>query len=232
MESIALAQGEWLWIAEADDSAHPKFLESLLSLADAHPSAGLLHCRMATIDPAGRLLGVGWNAEPIAAKHMEQSYFAPGTEDAVRMSAACFCSSSSAVLLRKCDLLASGGYDARLKSAADWDLYLRMLQRCDVAFLADPLVYYRMHAESVTRSTAATVRAIEDAYCVASLYLSMCKDDRYSRADRDLVRRRVNIRAFDLFAGPDVTIPIELRFAAETVHAVTGDSRFLRALQS
>ena len=95
------------------------------------------------MDPAGRFVGVGWNAEPIAAKRMENSYFASGTEDAVRMTAACFYSTSSAMLMRKSDLVASGGYDSRLKSAADWDLYLRMLQRCDAAFLAEPLAYYR-----------------------------------------------------------------------------------------
>jgi glycosyltransferase involved in cell wall biosynthesis len=231
MHSIEMAQGDWLWIAEADDSAHPRFLESLLALADEHPTAGILHCRMATMDTAGRFIGVGWNAEPIAAKQMECSYFAPGTEDAVRMTAACFYSSSSAMLLRKSDLVACGGYDSRLKSAADWDLYLRLLRRCDAAFLADALAYYRSHSQSVTRSTAATVRAVEDAYCIASFYQAMCQDDRFSPADRDLVRRRVSVRLFDIFVDSSTEIPENLRFAVETIHAVTSDRRLLNALK-
>jgi len=231
MQSIKMARGEWLWIAEADDSAHPRFLESLLAQADEHPTAGILHSRTATMDPAGRFVGVGWNAEPIAAKRMENSYFASGTEDAVRMTAACFYSTSSAMLMRKSDLVASGGYDSRLKSAADWDLYLRMLQRCDAAFLAEPLAYYRSHAQSVTRSTAARVRAIEDAYCIASFYRAMCQDDRFSASDRDMVRRRVGVRLFDIFLDPAAEISDSLRFAVETIYTVTSDRRLLRALK-
>ncbi|MBR4565113.1 MAG: glycosyltransferase family 2 protein [Paludibacteraceae bacterium] len=44
-KGIALAQGEWIWIAESDDWADEHFLEILLSEAHSHPSAGLLYAK-------------------------------------------------------------------------------------------------------------------------------------------------------------------------------------------
>src|SRR5437868_897778 len=49
-DGAKLATGDWLWFAGADDTAHPRFLEQLLSLAERHPGAAILHSRMATID--------------------------------------------------------------------------------------------------------------------------------------------------------------------------------------
>jgi glycosyltransferase involved in cell wall biosynthesis len=227
-EGAALACGEWLWFAGADDTAHPRFLERMLEAADAHPTAGIIHCRMATIDSAGRLVGVQWAADPELQAHMENDYGAPGYEEAIRLTSGCFLSSASAILLRRADFMAAGGFDVRLWSAADWHLYLTMLQFCDIAYCSEPLVCYRAHQATVTKKTKAAIRGIEDAYCIAAAYGWMQKDSRLPPEPREGVLRRVKSRLFDLFADPSVEIPEELRFAVETIHRVVPDGRLLR----
>ena len=226
-----LAAGEWLWFAGADDSAHPAFLERLLAMAEQHPRVGIAHCTIATIDSAGRLLGVEWMADAALQAHMRSDYVCSGHEEAVLLTAGCFLSSASAMLFKREAFLAAGAFDVRLWSAADWHLYLTMLRKCDIAYRAEPLVYYRAHQATVTKKTRAAVRGVEDAYSVAAMYLSMLEDGRYSAAARELVRRRVKARVFDLLADPELAIPENLRFAAEAVAAAVPEPRLLQALK-
>ena len=229
-DGARMATGDWLWFAGADDSAHPAFLETLLAGLEQNPGAGIAHCKIATIDSAGRLLAVDWLADPALQAHMSEDYRAEGHDEAVRLTAGCFLSSASAMLLNREAFLAAGAFDVRLWSAADWHLYLSMLLKCGITYSAKPLVYYRAHQATVTKKTKAAVRGVEDAYCVASMYLSMLDDDRFDEADKKLVMRRVKARVFDLLADPEVTIPESLRFAAETVARVSPDPRLSRAL--
>src|SRR5256884_5552042 len=42
---ISLARGEYVWIAESDDSADPHFLEMLIPVLDETPSLGIAYCQ-------------------------------------------------------------------------------------------------------------------------------------------------------------------------------------------
>ena len=52
--------------------------------------------------------------------------------------------------------LEMGGFDPTLRALQDWDLWLRIASKYDLAYLADPLVYYRVHALSTSRSPRKT----------------------------------------------------------------------------
>jgi glycosyltransferase involved in cell wall biosynthesis len=227
-DGAAMATGDWLWFAGADDTAHPRFLETLLALADAHPSAGLLHCRMMTIDSLGRLIGLKWNAIPELAAHMDKDYFAAGYEDAVRMTEGCFVSSASAALLRRDVFERAGGFDTRLWQAADWALYMAMLQHCDAAFSVQPLVCYREHQKTVSKTTRPLVRTLEDACCLARAYRWISADPRCTPAMREVTLRRVKSRLFEVFALPAPVVPANLRFAVEEIYEIVPDKRLLR----
>ena len=229
-DGAAMATGDWLWFAGADDTAHPRFLERLLLLADEYPSAGLLHCRMMTIDGAGRLVALKWNAIAEAAARMETDYFASGAEEAVALTAGCHVSSASAALLRRDVFESAGRFDVRLRQAADWDLYLAMLQRSDIAFAAEPLVCYREHQQTVTKTTRPLVEALENLYCLSRAYQWLAKDSRCSPDMRETVLRRVKSRMFDMFALTDVAVPENLRFTLETIDAVLPDKRLKKLM--
>jgi hypothetical protein len=52
---------------------------------------------------------------------------------------------TSSVMARRDCLEECGGFDESLPLAQDWDLWLRLAQRTEVALLAEPLVCYRRH---------------------------------------------------------------------------------------
>src|SRR5262249_39283856 len=53
-DGAAMATGEYLLIAGADDSCHPTMAEKLLAKLEAHPSVGLAYCHSLVIDEAGQ----------------------------------------------------------------------------------------------------------------------------------------------------------------------------------
>lgn len=55
-KGIQLAQGEWIWIAEADDVANIHFLEKMLAEVVNYPSAGLAYSQLQAIGADGQYL--------------------------------------------------------------------------------------------------------------------------------------------------------------------------------
>lgn len=51
-----------------------------------------------------------------------------------------------------------GGFDERLRSVQDWDLWLRIAEHNAVCFTNSPLVYYRVHQNSNTRAVKKTLK--------------------------------------------------------------------------
>src|SRR6266567_649594 len=50
---IGMAKGDYIWIAESDDSADPRFLETLVPILDDDPTLGLVYCQSRLIDVGG-----------------------------------------------------------------------------------------------------------------------------------------------------------------------------------
>lgn len=56
----------------------------------------------------------------------------------------------SAVLVRRVDVLAAGGFDETLRMAEDYDFYLRLLRLVPGVAVMQPLFFYRRHAGQAT----------------------------------------------------------------------------------
>ena len=123
-DGAAQATGDWLWFAGADDSADPRFLETMLALADKHPTAGIVHCRAMIINHLGRILSERLTTLPSPVDaHLDQDYFLPGYEEAVLLLNSCFLFTCSTLLFRRDAFKAVGGFDTRLALTADYDIY-------------------------------------------------------------------------------------------------------------
>lgn len=57
-KAMTYADGEWCVLASDDDVYHPKFVESLLALAERYPQCEVVHCRTGIIDENGNLTKV------------------------------------------------------------------------------------------------------------------------------------------------------------------------------
>jgi len=64
---------------------------------------------------------------------------------------------TSGVLIEREVFLESGGFDGELRSIQDWDLWLRIASKQEVSYVNEPLVRYRVHSESTSRSARKTL---------------------------------------------------------------------------
>lgn len=155
---VAEARGDFVWIAEADDLCHPRFLEAIAAgLAD--PDVVLSYCQSRQIDGDGRVLDTDYlqYVSDIGADRWRQSYTASGVEE-IRSALAVknTIPNVSACVFRKdalaATLAAHSAEIERYRVAGDWMAYVRLLQHGKIAFDPRPLNQHRRHAASVTAS--------------------------------------------------------------------------------
>ncbi|MCC6580766.1 MAG: glycosyltransferase [Phycisphaeraceae bacterium] len=114
-----------------------------------------VHDRVALVGTAARVIGPAGQVSHILA---------PPTEPAEvrrQLQHSC-CMIHPSVMLRREVLRTFGGYRAPLRHAEDYDLWLRISERHDVANLAKPLLSCRVHGGQVSTTTLVTqaVRAL------------------------------------------------------------------------
>ncbi len=169
-EAARRAKGEWLWIAEADDAAEPRFLSVLADRLGSVPDAVMGFTDSRVIDADGR---------PTASSY--QSYYRQsdcvelcrdGVHDGPAFLRRCLLErnlilNASAVLFRRSALLAAlercGDELQSLRVAGDWRLYAEMLSEpaSRVVYVAQSLNVHRRHSQSVTHRLAARRHLVE-----------------------------------------------------------------------
>jgi len=175
-KAAELSQGEFVWIAEADDLSDAGFLARTLALMQADPEVVLAFSDSRTIHADGSpqwesYKGYYASVEPGALSRTEIFQ----ADDFVRrfLGVKNLILNVSAVVWRRDALLAAldacqeelRGY----RMAGDWRLYLEALRRpgARVAYEATPLNVHRRHAESVTHALKADLHVAEIARCHA-----------------------------------------------------------------
>src|SRR5581483_5210928 len=121
-KGVRLARGEYVWLAESDDVADPRFLEVLVGLLDANPSAGLAYCKSLSIDEAGAVLGeVDPWTRPLDPGRWDRDFTATGIDECRRyLSHRNTIPNASAVLVRKSMYEAVGCATERMRMLGDW----------------------------------------------------------------------------------------------------------------
>ncbi len=157
--AAALARGEYLWIAEADDAADPAMLARLARLLATHRDIDLAFCDSRAIDAQGETV------MPDYKEYYRQSAVETLLEDGVfgahEFLRTCLAErntilNASAVLFRtealRAALARCGDELASWRVAGDWRVYVEILAANTgrVAYLAAPLNRHRRHGESVT----------------------------------------------------------------------------------
>lgn len=131
---VTNSSGEMVAFLDADDVWLPEKLERQIEKMASDERIGLVHGSMTLIDPSGDVCGEisngreGWVADDLLL-------FESGT----------VIGAGSTALVRREIFDAIGGFDARLSTAADWDLSYRIATGHKVGFVSEPLVLYRTH---------------------------------------------------------------------------------------
>lgn len=148
---VRFARGEYVWIAESDDHADERLLERLVTVLDTYPSTQFVYCRSKRVSVDNKLDGFAdYYLNGLDPVRWTVDYRANGIEECRNYFVfRNIVPNASAVLFRRAAYDAVGGADDSLRICGDWKLWASMALIGDVAYLSEPLNYFRFHDSSV-----------------------------------------------------------------------------------
>jgi glycosyltransferase involved in cell wall biosynthesis len=150
-KGVSLARGEYVWLAESDDYSDPRFLARLVAVLDAHPKVQFVFCRSYSTTEDGRPDGFG-DARFLGYDQdcWEKDYCRDGREVCrTYMIRSNILPNASSVVFRKAAYQAVGGADDSMRLNGDWKLWASLMMEGEVAYISEPLNYYRFHNSAV-----------------------------------------------------------------------------------
>ncbi|WP_413625498.1 glycoside hydrolase family 99-like domain-containing protein [Luteibacter sp. Lutesp34] len=156
-KGVELARGDLIWIAEADDSCEPAFLEEVLSPLQEHPDVVFSYAQSKQIGDNGQLLADNYFAytDDVDSALWRGDYVRAGGEE-IRNALAIknTIPNVSAVVFRAPPLRQvlrdAAPVIQSFRIAGDWVAYLLLAAKGQVAYVAEPLNRHRRHSSSVT----------------------------------------------------------------------------------
>jgi hypothetical protein len=127
-------------------------LARLVDRLDRHPSVGLACCQSWVVDQDDKIL-FNYIKELELHNHSDRwrvDYVNSGHEECINyMFLYNTIPNASAVLLRREALLRAGGVPQNMYLCGDWMTYVKILSISDIAFVSNPLNYFRQHQGTV-----------------------------------------------------------------------------------
>lgn len=150
------AGGDYVWIAEADDSCNERFLETVMQGFDDEEVV-LSYCESLTMDENDALLMGDLRVwiDIFNCGRWNENYVRSGADEVAEVMCInnTIANVSSAVIKR--DDYSKVLEDARsYKLAGDWYTYMNILKRGKIAYFKESLNYHRMQTQGVTLSTS------------------------------------------------------------------------------
>jgi glycosyltransferase involved in cell wall biosynthesis len=169
------SQGEFLVFLDADDRLTPRALETHLQVLQMRPDCAIVagHYREITAD--GKVMGTP-KQRCVTSDHYKTLL---GGGDCVWLPAA--------VLFRRAELEAVGGWNEARSGCADWELYLRVAQRYPICCHPEVVAEYRQHLSSMSRNSAAMLRDALDVFAAQTEFV--CAHPEFAVAYRDGLRK-------------------------------------------
>jgi glycosyltransferase involved in cell wall biosynthesis len=163
---VRAARGEYIWIAESDDYADERLLATLAEQLDREPRAGIAYCQSWQVDIQGQTLGSmeRWTAG-LDPQRWADDFVNDGRDECARyLIIKNTIPNASAVLFRRAIYEQAGGADESMRYCGDWKTWVHMLLISDIAFVAQPLNYFRAHDTTVRSRFTGDLTAIAEAY--------------------------------------------------------------------
>lgn len=185
-KGVEMARGQYVWIAESDDYADPKFLQRLMALLDRGPDVAFTYCRSWRVDEEGRLDGFGDDYVVFWDSRTPTKDFCMEGREVCReyLCVTNVIPNASAVVFRKDAYDQVGGADETLRLCGDWKLWAAMALEGKVAYLSEPLNYFRFHRASMRHQSSVTNSDLFEMFDVCRWVLG-----RVGRPRPDVIRR-------------------------------------------
>lgn len=136
---VAAGCGEFVAFLDADDVWMPEKLEMQVAAFRADPELGLVHVAVEEIDGDGKKVG-----ERLKGGEGDDVW-----KDLLLFTGRGVLGGGSGAMIPRAIFEETGGFDTRLSTSADWDLYYRISRRYSVGFIGKPLLQYRVHSSNM-----------------------------------------------------------------------------------
>ncbi len=149
-KGIALAAGNYIWIAESDDFADESFLQTLTKIINQNTDVGLAFCGSNTVDETGVTIGKLVQDVP----NNKKDYYLNNGYDECR-NAFFFhpiVPNASAVLFKKENFYKVDASFKQYKICGDWQFWIDICFDNYIAYWPQCLNYFRQSETSVSRS--------------------------------------------------------------------------------
>lgn len=164
-KGIREAKGDYIWIAESDDYADEKFLEKLVSKLEEDADVGVVYCQSWIVDQNSDILHSAVKYTEGFDKERWKHDFRNKGQDECRqfMILGNTIPNASAVLIRRSIYEMVGGANENMRLAGDWLLWVKLLLVSDIAFISEPLNYFRTHTGTVRQGSSKNGLYVEEA---------------------------------------------------------------------
>lgn len=162
-KGLAHASGKYVWIAESDDYADPRLLERLVGVLERDSGVVFAYCRSWKVDDDGVVRGfVDATLRHLEPHRWSADFCVEGKEEcAATFSYSNPTANASSVVFRRKVCERIGGVDDALRTSADWKLWSAMGFEGKIAYVSEPLNYYRFHATTVRNTVSEAFIAAE-----------------------------------------------------------------------
>jgi glycosyltransferase involved in cell wall biosynthesis len=209
-DCILRSRGQLVHILHGDDAVRPGFYEALGKPFDDLPDVGAAFCRYISMGSSGHWESVGkleQESAGVLSDWLER--IAVGQ----RLQTPC-------MVVRRETYEVLGGYDTRLPSGEDWEMWVRIAARFPVWYEPAPLALYRVHRSSITGDelrTGSNVRSLRDVIEINRPALPRARADAITRRALEdtavtAIRRAIRL----LHAGEPAAARSQVREALRT----------------
>ena len=164
-----MAQGDYVWIAESDDYADKRLLAELVGKLDNNPTVGLAYCQSSIVDEYDNtkyICNLDW-IRSLDKKRWQKDFINIGKNECEQyLIFGNTIPNASAVLIRRSIYEKAGCVDETMRLCGDWMLWVKMLLLSDIAFVAEPLNYFRVHSGIVRHKAFINGVDVEESYHV------------------------------------------------------------------
>lgn len=165
-------KGDYFWIAEADDSADPKFLETNMRKFEEDPNLTLSYTESLKIDENNNIIGENckdwcdifhtgkWDADYTNSGEAEIKEALSSNNTILNVS--------SVVWKNKKEYFDIFEEAKEYHVAGDWYIYARVLEEGNIAFSSKPLNYFRKHSKSASTVVARSLE-YKEVYAIGEM---------------------------------------------------------------
>ena len=147
-KGIAMAAGEYIWIAESDDAADFGFLQMMIEFIENDDRIGLVYSDSKIIKSkvdTGKRFST-WKNEVFETSRWSEIFVNDGVSEITDfLWKSCTVNNASAVIFRKKALIEANPFDLRFKFIGDWYCYLKICKLYKIGYIGKPLNFYREH---------------------------------------------------------------------------------------